>query len=108
MKHKNYLLILPIVLALLILIGFLVFVPKSTTAAKSAADRATYDYEPVTITYWHPHSQPREEFLNQLIDEFNDTNPYSITVVGEYAGNYSEIVDKVIEGVVHFFGGGER
>lgn len=97
MKHKNYLLLIPVVLALIFLIGFLILLPTSSKAAISV--KSAYEYEPVTITYWHHNTGTREEYLNELIDEFNATNPYSITVVGEYAGSYGEIYDKVVDGL---------
>jgi ABC-type glycerol-3-phosphate transport system substrate-binding protein len=97
MKHKSYLLMIPIVLALIFLIGFLIFLPVSSKAAIPA--RSTYQYAPVAIMYWHHNTGTREEYLNELIDEFNATNPYSITVVAEYAGGYGEIHDKVIDGL---------
>lgn len=62
-------------------------------------DTAIIKNDPVTITYWHHNTGSRAEDINALIDEFNTTNPYSITVIGEYAGGYGEIYDKVIEGL---------
>lgn len=96
MKRTKFLLIIPVVLAFIFLIGFFVLLPTSTRAAISV--RSENQYEPVTITYWHHNTGVREEYLNELIYEFNATNPYSITVVGEYAGFYSEIYNKVIDG----------
>ncbi len=98
MKRKNYLLLLPMVFALILLAGFLVVLfPKPSKAATTA--KSVYEYEPVTITYWHQNTGTRLEYINNLIDEFNATNMYSITVVGEYAGNYNEIYDQVIDGL---------
>lgn len=97
MRHTNYLLMTPIVLALAFLLGFFTLLSAAAGAATSlkAEDR----YEPIAITYWHHNTGDREEYLNELIAEFNTTNPYSITVVGEYAGSYGEINDKVIDGL---------
>ena len=53
----------------------------------------------VTIDWWHQHSREREEQLLVMVDDFNATNPYSIIVEGEYAGGYSEIYDRVIQGL---------
>ena len=55
--------------------------------------------DPVTIVYWHNNTGAREEFLEQLIDEFNAINQHNITVQGQYAGNYGTIYDKVILGL---------
>lgn len=97
MKHKNYSLVLPFVLALMFLVSILALVSTPTIAAIST--RSAYEYEPVTITHWHQNIGIREEYINELIGEFNSTNPYSITVVGEYAGSYGEIHDKVLDGL---------
>jgi multiple sugar transport system substrate-binding protein/sn-glycerol 3-phosphate transport system substrate-binding protein len=51
------------------------------------------------ITYWHQHSRDREEVLQGMIDDFNSTNQWGITVQGEYAGSYGEIYNKVIAGI---------
>jgi multiple sugar transport system substrate-binding protein len=55
----------------------------------------------ITITYWHQHppSSDRGVFMEQLITEFNATNPYSVTVQGQYIGDYGDIHNKVIAGL---------
>ena len=47
------------------------------------------------VTYWYQHNQGREEALKKMIDRFNATNPWGITVKGEYAGGYSDIANKM-------------
>lgn len=56
---------------------------------------AGVDPRGVTITWWHNHTDSREEGLNEMIAEFNETNECGITVVGESQGGYDEIRDKV-------------
>jgi multiple sugar transport system substrate-binding protein/sn-glycerol 3-phosphate transport system substrate-binding protein len=51
------------------------------------------------ISYWYQHSREREEVLLAMIDDFNATNEWGITVQGEFAGNYDEIYNKVIDGI---------
>jgi ABC-type glycerol-3-phosphate transport system substrate-binding protein len=97
MERKSSFSMTAVVLALLILVILVVWYPTATKA--TIVGRAAYEYEPVTVTYWHHNSGAREEYINELLDEFNATNPYSITVVGEYAGGYDEIHDKVIGGL---------
>jgi multiple sugar transport system substrate-binding protein len=97
MKCNANLLLMPIVLALTLLVGFLAILPPTLGAAKPLG--AENQFEPVTITYWHQNSGDREAAINTLIDEFNATNPFSITVVGEYAGSYGEIYNQVIDGL---------
>ncbi|HEY68832.1 MAG TPA: ABC transporter substrate-binding protein [Thermoflexia bacterium] len=52
-----------------------------------------------TVTYWYQHSRSREELLQSMIDEFNRTNEWGITVQGEYQGHYGEIYQKIIAGI---------
>ncbi|MBN1179345.1 MAG: ABC transporter substrate-binding protein [Anaerolineae bacterium] len=52
-----------------------------------------------TITYWYQHSGSREETMLAMIDDFNATNEWGITVQGEYAGGYDEIYNKIIAGI---------
>ncbi|WP_028975180.1 ABC transporter substrate-binding protein [Spirochaeta cellobiosiphila] len=51
------------------------------------------------ITYWYQHSRSREDAIQKLIKDFNETNEYGITVQGEYAGNYDEIYNKMITAI---------
>jgi len=47
------------------------------------------------ISYWYQHSQGRETALKKMIDRFNSTNPWGISVKGEYAGGYADIANKM-------------
>jgi phosphate/phosphite/phosphonate ABC transporter binding protein len=49
-----------------------------------------------TITYWHQHSRDREEGLLAMVEEFNNTNEWGITVNAEYQGGYSDIFNKML------------
>jgi multiple sugar transport system substrate-binding protein/sn-glycerol 3-phosphate transport system substrate-binding protein len=49
-----------------------------------------------TVTFWHQHSGDREEALNEIIETFNQTNEWGITVVGEYQGGYGDIFNKML------------
>lgn len=51
------------------------------------------------ITYWYQHSGNREEILQAMITEFNNTNEWGITVNGAYAGSYPEIYKKIVAGI---------
>ena len=41
--------------------------------------------KPVELVFWYQHSREREDALQQLIAEFNQTNGVGITVKGEYS-----------------------
>jgi phosphate/phosphite/phosphonate ABC transporter binding protein len=49
-----------------------------------------------TITYWHQHSRDREEGLLAMVEEFNNTNEWGITVNAEYQGGYGDIFNKML------------
>ena len=51
------------------------------------------------VTYWYQHSRSREEALQAMIDDFNSSNEWDITVQGEYSGSYGEIYNKIIDGI---------
>ena len=65
-----------------------------------AQDAAT-DYEGVdpsgqTVVFWHQHPGDREVALEEIVAEFNASNPYGITVEAEYQGGYDDIYQKMI------------
>jgi len=49
----------------------------------------------VSITYWFQHTGANGDAMMKMIDDFNATNPWKITVKGEYAGNYDQIYNKM-------------
>jgi len=64
-----------------------------------AGDGMSYeDVDPTgeTVTFWYQHSQEREETLQAIIADFNESNEYGITVNGEYQGGYGDIFNKMI------------
>lgn len=69
--------------------------PASTTPA----DLEALDPTGQQVVFWYQHTREREEALRSIIDEFNQTNPYGISVRGEYAGTYSEIYNKMVVGI---------
>ena len=55
------------------------------------------DIEPAKeITFWHNHSGDREAILLKIVDDFNATNEYGITLTAEVAGSYSDIYKKML------------
>ncbi len=59
----------------------------------------TPPFEGVTVQFWHVYSDAPGEALQALVDEFNDTNPYGITVDALDQGRYSDVEDKVNAGI---------
>src|SRR5690606_22816384 len=65
------------------------FILGAILALLVAGPALAQDYESVdpsgqTITFWHQHTRERETALQEIIDTFNTTNEYGITVVAEY------------------------
>jgi multiple sugar transport system substrate-binding protein len=51
------------------------------------------------IVFWYQHTRMREEAMLALIERFNSSNAHGIKVKGEYAGNYSDIYNKMLVGL---------
>jgi multiple sugar transport system substrate-binding protein len=51
------------------------------------------------ITFWHQHPGARGEAMQALIQDFNATNKWGITVRGEFAGSYAEIYQRIMQGI---------
>jgi multiple sugar transport system substrate-binding protein len=56
------------------------------------------------VVFWHSFEQRREDLLLALVDEFNATNQWGITVIGEYAGSsnvlYADVLSRTESGVL--------
>ncbi len=57
------------------------------------------DLTGANVVFWHQHSGGREEELVAIIDDFNATNEWGITVEGRNEGGYGDIYDKMIAGI---------
>ena len=51
------------------------------------------------ITYWYQHSGDRDKAMQAMIADFNRSNPWKITVHGEYAGPYDQIYNKMVAAI---------
>ena len=72
-----------------------------TALALAAGAVAQVDYDSVdpsgqSVLFWHQHTGAREESLNEIVADFNATNPYGITVIAENQGSYSDIFNKML------------
>lgn len=56
--------------------------------------------EPITIEFWHTRgSGANGENMTAMIEEFNSTNEYGITVEGVYQGSYADTLAKITAAV---------
>jgi len=51
------------------------------------------------VTFWHVSTKIHEEVLLEMIEAFNETNDYGITVVPEYGGYYGDIRTKTLAAI---------
>lgn len=51
--------------------------------------------EGITITYWHEWDGAQQEAIDIIINDFNDNNPYGITVEQVYQGNTGGLRDQL-------------
>ncbi len=92
--------VLKLLLATLFLVSAAgVFAAGTEESSAGASSLANVDPTGATVNYWFQHSGSREEALQELISEFNETNEWNITVVGEYQGGYSDIYNKMITAI---------
>lgn len=77
-------------------IALLAAVLAFTAAPVMAQDYENVDPTGQTVTFWHQHTRERETALLEIIDAFNQSNEYGITVVAEYQGGYGDIFQKML------------
>ncbi|MBN1146892.1 MAG: extracellular solute-binding protein, partial [Anaerolineales bacterium] len=77
--------------------------PQETEAPAEPAEPAEpedpwADVDPSgqTVIFWHQHTRERDEALQKIVEEFNTSNEWGITVVAEYQGSYDEVFNKML------------
>jgi multiple sugar transport system substrate-binding protein len=70
--------------------------PKAGVGDLAGRDLDTIDPAGQTVRFWYQHTRQREDELLRMIAEFNQKNPHGIEVIGEYAGNYGNIYNKML------------
>src|SRR5262249_27596657 len=67
--------------------------PPKTAAEVDAIDLTGKKTE---VVYWYNRPQKDQDLLQQMLDEFNKSNPYGITAKAEIAGaGYPDVYNKV-------------
>ncbi|MGA2544970.1 MAG: extracellular solute-binding protein [Rectinemataceae bacterium] len=78
---------------------FALLASMAALGALGAQDFEKLKLRGTVVTYWYQHNQGREESLKKMIDRFNATNRWGISVKGEYAGGYNDIANKMTAGI---------
>jgi len=88
------------VLMVLLLCGSMLFA-TGTEPEPGPVPGALSEVDPSgqTITYWHQHSRDREEGIAAMVERFNATNEWDITVNAEYAGSYNDIYNRMVTAI---------
>ncbi len=68
-------------------------------AAKAKSKFANVDPSNQKVLFWHVSTKKHLEVLNKIVDGFNSTNQWHITVNPEYAGYYGDIYKKIIAAI---------
>ena len=64
-------------------------------SAETYGDLDRLDPRNQLVVYWHQQAGAAEEALLELIDQFNASNEWNVTVIGEYAGSTGTIYGKI-------------
>ena len=72
-----------------------VFAGGGNEASEAAKAYDAADPSGQTVVFWHASSKLHGEALDKIIADFNSTNKWGITVIGEYAGYYPDIYNKM-------------
>ena len=95
--RKKLFIVLSLIMVIALAIG--ACAPKGETTPVDSGD--TVDWSKVTpaqnIVFWHQHTgEAREAAMQKIVDGFNETNEYGITLTAEYAGGYGDIYTKML------------
>jgi len=72
---------------------------SAAAAGAQASPLAGVDPTGAQVTFWYQHSGDRDTAMRQMLADFNRSNPWKITVHGEYAGPYDQIYNKMVAAI---------
>ena len=65
-------------------------------AGAQADPWAAVDPSGQNVVFWHNHTRDRQDALEAIVQTFNESNPYGITVTQETQGSYADIFRKML------------
>jgi len=72
---------------------------KASTKAPSTDAISKIDPSGQTILFWHVSTKIHKATLDKMVEEFNKTNKWGITVKAEYGGYYPDIRKKILAAI---------
>jgi multiple sugar transport system substrate-binding protein len=70
--------------------------PAATQPQGATDPWANVDPSGQTVVFWHVYTQAFNDEINKIVDNFNSTNQWGITVDPEYQGYYNDIFNKML------------
>jgi multiple sugar transport system substrate-binding protein/sn-glycerol 3-phosphate transport system substrate-binding protein len=74
----------------------LVFSLLATPAGAQSDPWGAVDPSNQNLVFWHNHTRDRQDALQAIVQTFNESNPYGITVTQETQGSYPDIFRKML------------
>jgi multiple sugar transport system substrate-binding protein len=75
----------------LLLVALVLMLALATSVTMAQDDLSGVDPSGQTVVYWHQFSDTQLEAMTALVDQFNSSNEYGITVEAVGQGNYDDI-----------------
>ena len=76
--------------------------PKKPGSSSSGSGSAEKPTGPVTVTFWHTFGKTTQDYLANVIEDFEElvyeNEGVEVTVEANYRGNYDEVEDFIIKG----------
>ena len=82
-------------------LGFTLLALMLSVGVLAAQDMSSIDPSGATVIYWHQYSDGsrQQEAMNELVDEFNASNEWGITVEAIFQGSYGPI-EQLMSGAI--------
>lgn len=71
----------------------------TTDSSNLSGDLEKLDPSGALVVYWHALTGAEEDSLLEMIDDFNTSNEWGISVVGEYQGDLETLYARVMAGL---------
>lgn len=69
---------------------------QTASAQSGAVNWETVSPQGQSVTFWHQLTGNNAKVMDGIIAAFNKSNPYGITVKGQYQGNYDQVYQKMV------------